>query len=163
MTCLECGKGTMHVKREKVAADQMLGLPGTWLLTNVARCDACGAYEVEIPNMEGLHRVVGRWLIAKPQRLVGVEIRFLRKLLGWSGVDFAAHMGTQPETVSRWENDSTPIGPQADRLLRMMARTLDPVADYRKLDLLKTVAKAKPAKTHLTMTANPKGWTVKSA
>jgi DNA-binding transcriptional regulator YiaG len=46
----------------------------------------------------------------------GEEVRFLRKSLGWSGSDFAKHMGVAEETVSRWENDAAPIGPQADRL-----------------------------------------------
>ena len=53
-------------------------------------------------------------------RFRGEEVRFLRKSLGWSGADFARHMGVAEETVSRWENDATPIGPQADRLLRLM-------------------------------------------
>ncbi len=30
------------------------------------------------------------------------------------------HLGTTPETVSRWENGRTPMGVTADRLLRLM-------------------------------------------
>jgi DNA-binding transcriptional regulator YiaG len=29
-------------------------------------------------------------------------------------------MGVAEETVSRWENDAAPIGPQADRLVRFL-------------------------------------------
>ena len=39
----------------------------------------------------------------KKRRLAPEEIKFLRKSLGWAGVDFAKHMGATPETVSRWE------------------------------------------------------------
>jgi DNA-binding transcriptional regulator YiaG len=35
-------------------------------------------------------------VIAKRERLTPAEIRFLRKFLGWSGADFAAHVGTTP-------------------------------------------------------------------
>jgi transcriptional regulator with XRE-family HTH domain len=101
-------------------------------------------------------------LVAKKARLSGAEIRFLRKVLGWSGVDFAEHMGTTAETVSRWETEAAPIGPQADRLLRLMVMTRDPVTDYGKLDLLKTVARAKPAAIRLLVRAGANGdWNVK--
>jgi putative zinc finger/helix-turn-helix YgiT family protein len=150
--------------REKVETVQFLGLPGVRLQTTVARCSKCGANEVKIPNIEGLHRAIARMVIAKDARLSGAEVRFLRKVLGWSGSDFAAHMGATPETVSRWETDTAPIGPQADRLLRLMVMTSDPVADYRKLDLLKAVAKAKPAVVRLIAKADNKGhWSVKRA
>ena len=148
MTCLECDV-VMKVRRELVPFDKPIGLPGVRLDTFVARCPKCGSYDVIIPNLEGLHRAVARTIVEKEARLAPVEIRFLRKVLGWSGADFAEHMGTTPETVSRWENGSAAMGPQADRLLRLMVLTRDPVGDYRKLDLLKTVARAKPAAVRL--------------
>lgn len=160
MTCLECG-GPMREKREIVP---YLGLPGVRLETVVARCPKCGGYEVRIPNMEGLHRAIARSVVAKAARLSGPEVRFLRKMLGWSGADFAAHMGVSAETVSRWETGRTPIGAQADRLLRLMVMSRDPVEDYRKLDLLKSVAKAKPATVRVIAKAGRKGdWNVKNA
>jgi transcriptional regulator with XRE-family HTH domain len=89
--------------------------------------------------------------------------RLLHTMLGWSGADFAEHMGTSAETVSRWENDTIPIGPQADRLLRLMVMSRGPVSDYRKLDLLKTVARAKPAAVHMLAKAGTRGdWRVRS-
>ncbi len=75
--------------------------------------------------------------------------------------------GLAPETVSRWENGSAAMGPQADRLLRLMVLTRDPVGDYRKLDLLKTVARAKPAAARLiarvTKVDDSGQWKIKSA
>jgi transcriptional regulator with XRE-family HTH domain len=67
-------------------------------------------------------------------------VRYLRKYLGWSGADFAAHMGATRETVSRWETGDAPIGPTADRLLRLMVVTKTPVDDYS-LELLSTIKK----------------------
>lgn len=160
MTCLECG-GAMRTRREVVPFDKPIGLRGVRLSTFVARCPKCGAFEVLLPNLEGLHQAIARALVTKSARLAAEEIRFLRKVLGWSGADFAEHMGTSAETVSRWETGATPIGPQADRLLRLMVMTRDPVADYRKLDLFKTVARAKPAAARLMAKAGTRGtWRV---
>jgi len=162
MTCLDCG-GAMRARVETVPFDRPIGLRGVWLQTSVVRCQNCGAYEVLIPDLEGLHRAVARAVVEKTARLSGDEIRFLRKVLGWSGADFAGHMGATVETVSRWENDALQIGPQADRLLRLMVLTKDPVSDYRRLDLLKKVALAKPAMVRMTAKVGTKGWRVNSA
>lgn len=160
MTCLECG-GRMRTRRELVPFEKPIGLPGVRLNTFVARCPKCGAYEVLLPNLEGLHQAIARTLVAKAERLAPPEIRFLRKVLGWSGADFAEHMGTSAETVSRWETGATPIGPQADRLVRLMVMTRDPVSDYGKLDLLKTVARAEPAPARMIAKAGTDGaWRV---
>jgi DNA-binding transcriptional regulator YiaG len=160
MTCLECG-GPMRTRREIVPFDKPIGLPGVRLSTFVERCPKCQAFEVLLPNLEGLHQAIARALVSKPARLAGAEVRFLRKVLGWSGADFAEHMGTSAETVSRWETGVAPIGPQADRLLRLMVLTRDPVADYRKLDLLKTVARAKPVAVRIMAKAGSDGaWRV---
>ena len=54
----------------------------------------------------------------------------MRKYLGWSGADFAKHMGVTPESVSRWENEREQMGAVADRLLRLMVATKAPVSEY---------------------------------
>ena len=87
---------------------------------DVSRCHECGNYEISIPRLEGLHRLIAKSLIEKVTRSTGEEIRFLRKGLGLSGADFARRMGVTVETVSRWEHDAVAIGPQADRLLRLL-------------------------------------------
>ncbi len=153
MTCFDCGS-QMRVRREIVPFEKPIGLPGVRLSTFVARCARCGSYEVIIPNLEDLHRAIVRTIVGKHARLAPTEIRFLRKVLGWSGVDFAQHRGTSSETVSRWETGSAPMGPQADRLLRLMVMSRDPVSDYRKLDLLKSVARARPAAVRLVARVN---------
>lgn len=97
----------------------------------VRRCPACGEEEVAIPAIESLHKAIGSALIRKPHRLAGPEVRFLRKLLGWSGEVFASRMGVTPSQASRWQSDADqPIGAVADRLLRALVVIESPVADY---------------------------------
>ena len=141
-TCLDCG-GSLKVTRAPYRYTDS-GLPGVVLRgVEVRRCPKCGAEEVAIPRIEELHRLMAQAVIRRPHRLTAAEIKYLRKWLGWSGVDFARHMGTTPETVSRWEQGRVPMGPQADRLLRLMVITRAPVADYT-LDVLTTIREATP-------------------
>jgi putative zinc finger/helix-turn-helix YgiT family protein len=140
------------------------GLPHVTLRNiEVSRCPQCGEEEIAIPRIEALHKVIARALITKPSRLDAAEIRYLRKYLGWSGADFAAHMGTTRETVSRWENGQVLMGTQADRLLRLMVATKGPVKDYS-LDTLKAIsAKKKPQTLRLGLTAEREGWQAEAA
>ncbi len=119
MKCTECGS-LMKTQKENYRYSEC-GLKNVTLVgIEVSRCPRCGNYEVSIPHIEELHRLIARVLIEKTTRLTGDEVRFLRKSLGWSGADFAQNIGVAEETVSRWENSAAPIGPQADRLLRYM-------------------------------------------
>ncbi len=162
MVCLVCGAQT-RIQRENFLYDAC-GLPYITLVgVEVRRCPQCGEYEVAIPHIEDLHKAIAHALIRKTSRLTPAEIRYLRKHLGWSGVDFAKHMGTAPETVSRWESGADPIGPQADRLLRLMVVTKDPVSDYS-LDLLTTITTRKtPPAVRLGLKMDAEGWHAEAA
>jgi putative zinc finger/helix-turn-helix YgiT family protein len=157
MTCIMCG-AQMKTERENFRYDAS-GLPGVTLVgVEVSRCPPCGEYEVAIPQIEDLHKAIAQALIRKTSPLDAAEIRYLRKYLGWSGVDFAKHMGITPETVSRWETGKEQMGPQADRLLRLMVRTMDPVSDYS-LDLLTIITKQKPHEAvRLGLKMDEEGW-----
>ena len=129
MLCLVCG-ASIETRRENYRYTAS-GLPHVTLQqVEVSRCPVCGETEVTIPHIEALHRAIAAVLIQKRARLAPEEIRYLRKYLGWSGVDFAAHMGVTPETVSRWERGTTPMGGQADRLLRLLVVNLTQAQDY---------------------------------
>ena len=87
--------------------------------------------------MTELHRVIAMAVIHKPARLSSAEVRYLRKYLGWSGQDFAEHMGVDPSTVSKWENDKEAIGAPSDRLLRLLVARRAPVEEYADDELTK--------------------------
>lgn len=154
MTC-DCG-AAMTSSRETVKYDAS-GLPGVTLRNvEVRRCKACGEYEVVIPRIEDLHRVLAVTIIGKTAPLAPEEIRFLRKYLGWSGTDFAKHMGSTAESVSRWENGKLAMSATADRLLRIMVAVKAPVRDYS-LDVLKDIRPkrtAKPLRVGLRLTGS---------
>ena len=156
MTCARCG-AAMTASRENFLYTAG-GLPNVTLVgVEVRRCAACGEFEVAIPRIEELHRTIARAVARKRGRLALVEIRFLRKWLGWSGVDFAAHVGVAPETVSRWENGNLQMGGPAERLLRLMVATRDPVESYS-LDLLKSIDEEAASPFRLGVQADERGW-----
>lgn len=129
---------------------------------DICNCSKCGEQTVSIPKIEELHRVIAFAIIKKKERLSADEIRFLRKYLGWSGKDFAEHMGVTPETVSRWENDKEPMGPIADRLLRLMLAHQKPVDRYS-LELLREVTHDSRKQSRFEIIADVAGWRAKAA
>lgn len=156
MSCEQCG-GATATARENFHYTAS-GLPNVTLIgVQVSRCPKCGAFEVEIPRIEELHRTIASAVVAKRAPLAAAEIRFLRKWLGWSGVDFAAHMGVTPETVSRWEKGSLSMGAAADRLLRLMIVNKAPVQDYA-LELLKSIDDSAATTFRLGVEADERGW-----
>ncbi len=138
--CLQCGTA-MKTRRETYPYDRLSGgLAVTLKNVRVSRCPNCGEWEVEIPRIDELHRLIAKGIVEKRSRLAPPEIRFLRKRLEWSASDFAAAMGSTAETVSRWENGRMPMGAAADRLLRLAVVANDGIDDYT-LDALRAIAK----------------------
>ena len=128
-------------------------------VVKVTTCERCGETYTSIPAIEELHRQIAAAVIQKKGRLAPAEIRSLRKWLGWSGVDFAKRTGTKPETVSRWENGKALMGPQADRLLRVLVAKATPVMEYS-VDVLAQVATNDGPTTpvRVELEKGPKGW-----
>lgn len=119
MKCTECGstmKKTVgdHVYRES-GMDHVV-------LRNITKytCPEDGSVFVQIPVIGKLHRALAHAIAEKPARLVPSEVRFLRDHLDLSNTQFADIMGVSPTQSSRWTT-SEPIGPQAERFLRVLA------------------------------------------
>ena len=158
MKCMLCGNEDMQRTCQNVP---YRSLPGTVLVdVEVWECAECGEYEVVIPAMNELERVLVRSVSEKPGRLTPPEIRFLRKSLGWSSADLARYFGVTPETVSRWENGRT-MGAAAERLLRVCATRLDPIDDYEALEqLLNRQAEDPRTKRFLRLRCRGQHWEI---
>lgn len=134
-------------------------LPGIMLRgVDVFTCPSCGEEEVSIPHIEELNRTIAGELVRKKGQLAPAEIRFLRKLLGWSGVDFAGTFGVTPETVSRWESGKKAMGPVAERLLRLCVAKQAPIEDYSVADLQHVAEDG--GSEGMTLKVSPSGWKV---
>ena len=158
--CPQCG-GMTKTRREPAYRYAESGLSNVVLINAVTTtsCSKCGEVYTGFRAIKRLHKAIATALIHKKGRLAPEEIRFLRKSLGWSGVDFARRMGTTKETVSRWESGKLSMGPQADRLLRMLVAKSTPVEQYP-VDVLSQVAANGPARpARVELEDGPKGWT----
>ncbi len=160
--CRACGKAEMKTGTETYRYQES-GLPNVVLVgIEVRRCPACGNHELVLPRVAELHRAIAESVIRKPSRFSGVEVRFLRKYLGWSGADFARRIGVDPSTVSNWENDKEPIGTVSDRSLRMMVAIGAQVTDYSLDELTKIVAERTPP-VEVRLAPKARGWEVRAA
>jgi len=155
--CKECS-GEMTSSREAYRYVES-GLPNVTLKdVEIRRCPKCGNQEVLIPRVAELHRAIALALVHKPARFLGAEVRYLRKYMGWSGVDFASRMGVNPETVSRWENEKEAISSTSDRLLRLIVVRNWPVEDYSVDDLVKIQDRKDPSPVHLELQVQGRQW-----
>ena len=91
----------------------------------VADCPKCGNEDAIIPRMAKIHRAIARALTLSPSRLTGEQIRFLRKDLGFSGDQLGKYLHTDKTKISKWEGGEDRIGPSTDRLIRLLAASLD--------------------------------------
>src|SRR4051812_14622948 len=138
MKCPSCN-AEMKVGRENYQYAEC-GLPYVTLRhLEVRRCPDCGEYEVVIPHMEGLHKVLAQTVAMKRAPLSPDEIRFLRKYLGFSGTGFAAAVGTSPETLSRWEHGKAKMNTAAERSLRLMVFAQPQITVYPDLHKLREI------------------------
>ena len=97
------------------------GLRNVWLANGFSRRKTPYGPGVAIEGLPALHRAIGLWLVGKPRRLTGAEIRFLRKELDLSQKALAAIVGQSEQTVSLWERRGR-IPKTADRFVRALYR-----------------------------------------
>lgn len=158
MNCPNCRKFEMSSRIESDYRYVECGLKNVVLHEVATReCGNCGNRLVSIPRVAELHQALARCVAEQRARLSGAEVRFLRKHIGWSGRDLAARMGVDPATVSRWENGHEPIGPAADRALRLMAMHGRPVQEYP-LEQLADVAQPDAAEPAFGFRVVGGGW-----
>ena len=126
--CYDCGR-TMHGRRENYPYSEC-GLRSVVLLNIVVFHCECGAIVPEIPAPAILHFSIAMAVLRKGTLLSAEEIRFVRKVAGYSATELAKVIGMQNTSVSHWETGSKPIGKDADRLVRLVcfARIVENIA-----------------------------------
>ncbi|MBZ5562285.1 MAG: hypothetical protein LAP13_07670 [Acidobacteriia bacterium] len=123
VVCSNCG-AEAHVSRGRYRFQES-GLPNVVLRDiEMIRCPKCHNTDPVIPHLNELMRAIALRVIAKKCLLTGQEIRFLRKYLGMTGEAFCNLLHVDRATLSKWENDEDPVGPQSDRLIRVITIAL---------------------------------------
>jgi len=118
--CTTCGSGELVGRRGAFEYTQR-GLSGIWLEdVRIALCLRCRAEALVVDDPRALERALVSVIIQLPGPLRGAEIRFLRSAMHLSGIELSRLVGVTASVLSRWENDRSPIGPQSDRLLRIL-------------------------------------------
>lgn len=116
--CCLCG-GEIATFRDKPYKYTESGLDIKIYGLSQHQCKGCGETFVSIPNIQKLHRVIGRTICEQRKALLlPEEIKFMRKDLHLKGKQFANILGVDASTVSRWENGKQQIGETQDRLFR---------------------------------------------
>lgn len=137
MICELCDKTELIEVKERYHYLEC-GLPNITLEGIVIRkCPECGNHMPMIPSLSKLHLAIARNLVKKDGRLTSQEIVFLRKSLGWSGVDFAHNMHSTSSQVSKWESGKVEMGTQAELLLREMVARGKKIEDYHSHEVSK--------------------------
>ena len=123
--CTECGAPVVADRRSHHYAES--GLSNVILEdVPVADCANCGNSDITVPGLAKLHQAIAQALASSPARLTGEQLRFLRKHLGLTGDELGRYLHTDRSKISKWETGEHPIGPQTDRLIRLLVAALDP-------------------------------------
>jgi putative zinc finger/helix-turn-helix YgiT family protein len=155
MKCPNC-RQQMETRRENHRYSES-GLDNVYLEGIEVHSCKCGERVVSIPKLAQLHEVIAFAVAKQPARLNGQQVRFLRKYLGWSGVQFAEVLGVDPTTVSRWETGAASMGSGAERFLRLAVFRLRPIEDYP-TETLAAVAKDEAPRATIRLAATGRGW-----
>lgn len=76
---------------------------------------------VSIQDTEGLHKAIAQWIVDRPCRINGAELRFLRLEMELTQKSLADILGADEQAVRRWEKGrARDITGPADRLLRAL-------------------------------------------
>jgi len=118
--CSTCGSPAKVVRGSYPFTE--CGLPNVVLQgVELIRCGKCSTEDAIIPKLNELMRVLALAVVCKPYRLRGEDVKFLRKYLKMTNDEFARLIHINKTNLSKWENNHDRIGPQSDRLIRIMA------------------------------------------
>jgi putative transcriptional regulator len=115
------------------------GLDSVYLVNGYEIVETQDGRSIVIQDLDGLHRAIGRNLVAEKKRLNGKEARFLRTEMFLSQSLLARLLQEDEQTVARWEKGHTKIRGPADVTLRLLY--LEHIGGDGKIsDLLRDIA-----------------------
>ncbi|MEW8525524.1 MAG: type II TA system antitoxin MqsA family protein [Candidatus Thiodiazotropha endolucinida] len=124
-TCSKCGGSAPAEKLLPQYTVTSIGLEVVVVNSvNEFTCEACGEAEVSVPDLQGLIAAAAVARVQIPQKLNSKEVKFLRKSIQLTAKQLGDLLEVSQETISRWENDKTPIGPGSEKLLRLLVGIL---------------------------------------
>lgn len=121
--CGNCGKTAQVVRRNYEFKE--MGIPVELQKIQAIECSHCGNVDPIIPNMDGLMTLVAIAVLCNPCKLCGAEVRFLRKYVNKSAVEFSRFLHVHHTHLSKIENDRYEIGKELDKLIRLMVIAMD--------------------------------------
>jgi transcriptional regulator with XRE-family HTH domain len=83
--------------------------------------DDAGNEVYELPNVNGLHKVIAHAIVTTGHGLTPNELRFLRTEMGMTQSELAVLVKKDHQTVGRWERGEVPIDPNAEVVIRLHA------------------------------------------
>jgi DNA-binding transcriptional regulator YiaG len=101
-----------------------VGVPVKLTKIQLAKCPECGNVDPIIHNINDLLNTVALAIVCSPQKLNGREIKFLRKYVGKTAVEFGRLLHMDETHLSKVENDRTQIGDHSDKLVRFLVLNL---------------------------------------
>ncbi len=124
MKCCMCGGKTRVEKGDLDMAE--LGLPNVSLRgIEFVCCDACGSRDPVIPRLADLMRTIAAAFLAKPARLAGGEMKFLRTRAELTQAQMGELLHVARTTITKWETGEWPIPASTDVAVRSVIRLLD--------------------------------------
>lgn len=134
--------------KTKLANDQpfhywQCGLDYIYLTSGVSFEKYEGETFYQIKEVDKLHAFLADKIVTSPNPLRGMELRFLRSLLGLSQAALAKHIGRTRDVIVKAENKPhEKINGQTDRLIRFIYATMqeNPIACKKLIDLMDDIA-----------------------
>lgn len=107
---------------EEYDATPVVGLRTITRNAAIERRDENGEITVELPKLRELLASAAIVRCLMPIRLRGAEVKAMRKAMKMTLADLARKLDTRtaPETVSRWESETQPMGGYVEKLLRLV-------------------------------------------
>jgi putative transcriptional regulator len=140
------------------------GLRNVWLANGYRVEKTPYGNAVAFENVDGLHKMIGKFVCTYRARMSGPEFRFMRHELDLSQAALAKLLGNDAQSIALWEKSKVKAPAWADRLLRALYREhIDGNVKIRALVEATAAMDVHEAIPKLTARKTPRGWQAMAA